>query len=184
MGRLELTLGEVHHVEHIGREAETITELLNGNGRGDSHDIGRQPDAQVHETEAGERHTSSHPPHGFLQTYSRGKNTAKDTAQHQECYADSTVSNTYRLRRERQSSCLVGGHKERVDHLNQKSFRQTINQHEYHSQKNTRLLEIRDERAAKLCKNSLRRLRLAFQTGFVGSRFGHEEDVPQCNQAK
>ena len=31
--RLEFPFGKVHHVEHIGRESESVAELLDGNGR-------------------------------------------------------------------------------------------------------------------------------------------------------
>ena len=66
MRGLELALGEVHHVHHVGRKTEAVAKLLDGDSGADSPEVLGQLRAQIDEREAGQRHAGSHPPERFL----------------------------------------------------------------------------------------------------------------------
>ena len=60
--RLELALAEVHHIQHVGREAETVTKLLDAQGDGDNDDVRGLCDSQIDKRQARQRHTCRHHP--------------------------------------------------------------------------------------------------------------------------
>ena len=80
MRGLKLTFGEIHHVEHVGSEAETIAELLDAQGNSDNSHIGRLEDGKVDKSDTRQRHAGGHEPQRFSQTHLRCDNAADDAA--------------------------------------------------------------------------------------------------------
>lgn len=66
MGGLLRTFAEEHHEVGEGRETESVTELFDGNGRGYGKQVFGLADSQINEGQTRQRHTSRHPPNGFL----------------------------------------------------------------------------------------------------------------------
>ena len=186
MRRLELSFGEVHHIKHIGRESESVAELLDGNGRGDGKQIIGLADGEIDEGQTGECHASRHPPNGFLQSDTRCKQSAQDTAYGEEYHSDSAIHNTYFCRGKFQTSCLFRSYQERHTHLDEECFGQAIKQHECDGQPYAGFGEVSGKCAPELleygfcrCQHRLVRGRLGYCKEVIES---YQTEHDGCNQ--
>ena len=149
MRSLELTLREIHHEQHIGRETESVAELLDGHTCTDNEQVMRHCHTQVYERQAWQRHTCRHRPQRLLQTPLRCGHSSDNTTHGERDDTDCSIDNTHSGRRKRQSSLLGRREKERIHHLQEERLRQTVEQHEHYRNQCSRLLEERDERMSE-----------------------------------
>ena len=126
MGSLVLAFREINQVEHVGREAEAVAELLN-----EHTDVHRQQTRWLYVTEidihqVGQGNGTHHGPQPFLQSTTGGSNTTKDTTDGQSDNTHRTISPSHLLGCKRQSTFLSRIKHERTDQFHQLRLGQTI----------------------------------------------------------
>ncbi len=150
---LELAFGEVHHVEHIGGEAEAIAELVEGNGGGDEPQAGGLRDGEVDECQAGQGQGACHQTDGTFQSDAGGIQSAQDAAHGEGDDTDGAIDQSHFGSAQRQSACLLRSYEERGAHLQQEGFGQAVEQHEGDGKPYARLGEVGAEGASELVQD-------------------------------
>ena len=180
MGCLEGAFREVHHIEHIGCEAETIAKLLDGDGCAYIPEIFGLDLSEIAEGEAGESHACGHHPQRFAEAHLGGVDAPEDAADGEEEHADGAVDDADVLSGERKAAHFLGGNQERSAHLDEESLGQAIEEHEGDGEPKAFFLEESGERVAKLLDDlhGARSTLLVFRdVGFVACGLGKGEGV-------
>ena len=168
----------MHHIEHVGGEAEAIAKLLYGDTCADDHEVVGQADAQIDKRGAGQRHAGRHGPQGFLESPPRGCDAADDAAHGERDDTDGAVDNAYGVGVEGQAARCCRAEQEGIDHLQQKGLGQTVEQHEHDGEPHTGLMEVGVEGMVELAQHVTECLGLAVcRAQHVSSRLGKCEGV-------
>ena len=126
MRRLALSLREIKHVKHIGREAEAITELLHKDAAAHNPQTVGLNQTEINIDEVGQGNAPNHRPQPLLQSTASGDDTSDDATERESNQSQRTVGKTDLLRSEPQPSLIDRVDQEERVNLREKRFGQTV----------------------------------------------------------
>ena len=132
---------EIDEVKHIGREAETIAELLEEHAEVDDEQRRRNGGGQIDIDDVRQRDAEHHGPQPALQTMARDTPAAEQAADGESYDAHGAIDEAHRLGGERQAARLSRVEKEGIGYLHQLTFGEAEKQHEEQGRNDMRLRE-------------------------------------------
>ena len=117
MGCLERSVGELHHIEHVSGESETVAELVEDDAAAHDPQVGRLGDGHVQIDRARKCQAESHRPQGFLQPDPGGIDSADDASGQEGDHSESAIDHPVGIGGETQSSFRHRIFEERIQHI-------------------------------------------------------------------
>ncbi len=125
-----MAFGEIDQIEHIGREAEAVAELLDEDTDVDNRQRSVSGETEIHECQAGERHAPCHRAQPEAESAARGHDAANNAAEREPDDSHSAVDHPDLRGAQTEPSGLRRVEEEGVDELDQLGLRQAVEEHE------------------------------------------------------
>ena len=158
MRGLVLPFRDDNHIEHVGRKAEAVTELLKGNCQIDKYETIRLNLREIDKHCVRQMDRKHHDPEPVLQTFFRNNVTAKKTSKGKSNNTDRPIDDADFRRRESHSALLPRIEQERRDELHQLRFSEPIEEKEEQNRDDFLFLEELRKRLNELCQNRFSRI--------------------------
>jgi len=150
-----LALDHHNHVEHVGGEAETVTELLDGHCGIDQDEVFRLGVGQVNEHQVGTVHDDDHRPQPETQALLRNEVSAGQPADHQASDPHSPVNPPNLAGGQSQAADFSRIEQEGRDHLDQLGLSKAVEQQERNKDAEVLLLEEKSEGVEEFSQDAL-----------------------------
>ena len=132
MRGLVLAIAEIDKVEHIGRETESVAELLDEHTQVYGEQRVGGPIAEIDECKTCQGHAPRHGPQPLFQAAARSHDAAHDAAYGKTDYAYGAVDESHLACAQAETAFVYGVEQEGVDELYKLGFRQAVEEHESH----------------------------------------------------